>query len=81
MLNATFSFYDWLIENREVMGDGPGLWCPLHITLMVLLFGWIVLFWFIAKKHKKFALTLTTVLSILMMINRRRKGFKRFMRL
>lgn len=70
MLNATFSFYDWLIENREVMGDGPGLWCPLHITLMVLLFGWIVLFWFIAKKRKKFALTLTTVLSILMIINR-----------
>lgn len=23
MLNAVFSFYDWLIENKEVMGDGP----------------------------------------------------------
>lgn len=70
MLNAIFSFYDWLIENREVMGDGPGLWCPLHITLMILLAGWIVAFWFIAKKHKKFALKLTTVLCILMIFNR-----------
>lgn len=55
MLNAVFSFYDWLIENKEVMGDGPGLWCPLHICLMVMLAAWLVACWFICKKHKKFA--------------------------
>lgn len=70
MLNAVFSFYDWLIENKDVMGDGPGLWCPLHITLMVLLATWLVVSWFIFKKHKKFAMILTTVLCILMIFFR-----------
>ena len=32
-----FTFYDWLIENKEVMGDGPGLWCPLWLCLLC---GW-----------------------------------------
>jgi len=66
MLNAIFTFYDWLIENADVMGDGPGLWCPLHITLMCCLAAWLVACWFIFKKHKKFALTFTKVLSWLM---------------
>ncbi len=70
MLNAVFSFYDWLIENKDVMGDGPGLWCPLHITLMVLLATWLVVSWFIFKKHKKFAMILTTVLCVLMIFFR-----------
>lgn len=70
MLNAVFSFYDWLIENTEVMGDGPGLWCPLHITLMCLLAAWLVACWFICKKHKKFAHIMTTVLCWLMLFFR-----------
>ena len=70
MFNAVFTFYDWLIENADVMGDGPGLWCPLHITLMVALAVWLIAFWFIAKKHKKFALTLTTVLCYMMLFFR-----------
>lgn len=70
MLNSVFSFYDWLIENAEVMGDGPGLWCPLHITLMCLLFTWLVASWFLFKKYKKFALVLTTVLCYLMLFFR-----------
>ena len=70
MLNATFSFYDWLIENGEVMCDGPGLWCPLHITLMVALAVWLVACWFIFKKHKKFAMIFTTVLCWLMIFFR-----------
>lgn len=64
------TFYDWLIENKEVMGVGPGLWCPLHISLIVLLAAWLVAFWFIARKHRAFALKLTTVLCWVMIISR-----------
>lgn len=70
MLNATFSFWDWLIENKEVMGDGPGLWCPLHFALMGLLAAWLVACWFIFKKYPKFALKFTFVLCILMLVTR-----------
>ena len=67
---AIFSFYDWLIENKEVMGDGPGLWCPLHIFLMCLLAGWLVCCWFLCKKYKKFALKMTAILCIIMVLFR-----------
>ena len=70
MLCSTFSFYDWLIENKEVMGDGPGLWCNLHIALMAFLASWLVACWFICKRHKKFALKFTTVLCIIMVVFR-----------
>lgn len=70
MLNAVFTFYDWLVENTEVMGDGPGLWCPLHITLLVLLVAWIVGSFFLFKKYKNFALKLTTVLCFVMVFFR-----------
>ena len=70
MLNATFSFWDWLIENKDVMGDGPGLWCPLHFALMGLLAAWLVASWFIFKKYPKFALKFTFVLCIMMLITR-----------
>ena len=69
-MNATFTFYDWLVENKEVMGDGPGLWCPLHITFIVLLLAWIVASFFIFKKYKSFALKLTTVLCFIMLFFR-----------
>ena len=65
-----FTFYDWLIENKNVLGDGPGLWCPLHITLMVLLAVWLVGCWFLCKKHPKFAMRMTTVLCILFIFSR-----------
>lgn len=70
MLNATFTFYDWLIENADVMGDGPGLWCPLHITLMCLLGLWLVVCWFICKKYPKFALKMVFVLCFVMLFFR-----------
>ena len=66
MLDATFTFYDWLIENKDVMGDGPGLWCPLHICLMIALGVWLVFCWFLFKKHPSFAMKFTTILSWLM---------------
>jgi len=65
-----FTFYDWLIENKDVMGDGPGLWCPLHIILMVLLAVWLVACWFLCKKYKKFAMLMTTVLCIMLLVSR-----------
>lgn len=65
-----FTFYDWLIENKEAFGDGPGLWCPLHITLMVLLAIWCVGCWFFSKKYPKIALKITTVLCWILMISR-----------
>lgn len=65
-----FTFYDWLIENKEAFGDGPGLWCPLHITLMVLLALWITFFWFFSKKHPKTVLKITTILSYILIFSR-----------
>ena len=62
MLNAIFTFYDWLIENANALGDGPGLWCPLHITLICVLSCWLIACWFIFKKYKSFALKFTAVL-------------------
>ena len=64
-----FTFYDWLIETGD-LGVGPGLWCTLHIALMVMLFSWIVACWFIFKKHKDFALKFTKVLCYLMIFFR-----------
>lgn len=64
------TFYDWLIENDEVMGDGPGLWCPLHICLMVGLGLWLVCAFFLFKKYKNFALKLTTALCFVMIFFR-----------
>ena len=64
-----FTFYNWLIETGD-LGVGPGLWCPLHIILMVVLFAWIIVSWFIFKKHKEFALRLTKVVCYLMVFFR-----------
>ncbi len=60
-----FSFVDWLIEVGD-LGQGPGLWCPLHIVLMVLLAAWLVACIFIFRKYKKFAASFTKVICILM---------------
>lgn len=65
----SFTFYNWLIETGD-LGEGPGLWCPLHIALMVLLFSWMVLCFFIFRKYKSFALKLTTVLCYVMLFFR-----------
>ena len=58
-------FYDWLIETGD-LGVGPGLWCPLHIVLMVALFLWIAVCFVIFSKHKQFALKFTKVICYLM---------------
>jgi len=60
-----YSFMNWLIETGD-LGEGPGLWCPLHIILMVALALWIVLVWIVFKRHKEFALKCTKVVCILM---------------
>ncbi|MBP3431795.1 MAG: YwaF family protein [Clostridia bacterium] len=65
-----FTFYDWLIENKDVMGDGPGLWCPLHFVLMGLLAVWLVVCWFICKKHHRFAMIMTTILCCMLIFSR-----------
>ena len=64
-----FSFIDWLVERGD-LGKGPGLWCPLHIVLIVLLFSWFIFIWFVFKKHKNFALKTTKVVCILMIFFR-----------
>ena len=62
-------FYDWLIEKGE-LGVGPGLWCTLHIVLMVVLLSWMIACWFIFSKYKNFALKLTKVVCYLMIFFR-----------
>lgn len=64
-----YSFLNWLVETGD-LGTGKGLWCPLHICLMVLLGLWIVVCWIIFKKHKNFALKVTKIVCILMIIFR-----------
>lgn len=65
-----FTFYDWLIENKETMGVGPGLWCTLHIVLIVFLTVWLVICWFLCRKYKNFAMKMTTVLCWMMIFFR-----------
>ena len=65
-----FSFYDWLIETGDLGTGLGGLWSPLHICLMVLLFSWIVVCFFIFRKYKNFALKATYVCSWIMLISR-----------
>lgn len=64
------TIFDWLIENEDVMGEGPGLWCPLHIFLMFALAIWLVIIYFVFKKHKAFALKFTTVLCYVVLFFR-----------
>ena len=64
-----YTFYDWLIEKGD-LGVGPGLWCPLHIILMVLLFSWIVVCWIVFSKHKEFGLKVTKIVCYVMMFFR-----------
>ncbi len=61
-----FSFTDWLFENKDALGTGPGLWCPLHIALVVIMLVWLVVAFFIFRKYKNFALKFTFVLCIIM---------------
>ena len=56
-----FTFYDWLIETGD-LGVGPGLWCPLHIILMVALAGWLVACWFIFKKYRFYLIIFFSVI-------------------
>jgi len=61
----SFNFYNWLIETGD-LGEGPGLWCPLHICLIVALFSWFVAAFFIFRRYKKLGLAVTKVVCILM---------------
>jgi len=63
------NFYDWLIEKGD-LGVGPGLWCTLHIILMVFLFLWIIACWIVFSKHKTFALKVTKIVCYLMIFFR-----------
>ena len=64
-----FTFYEWLIETGD-LGVGPGLWCPLHFILMGALALWMIVCWIVFKKHKEFALKVTTVFCYLMIFFR-----------
>lgn len=64
------NFLDWLTDNRAAFAPGPGLWCTLHIVLMVLFAAWTIAFIFIAFKYPKFAKKLGAVLAIAMVVMR-----------
>lgn len=64
-----FTFYDWLIADSS-LPKGSGLYCPTHIVLIFILFGWIVASFFIFKKYKNFAFKLTKFLCWFMVISR-----------
>lgn len=60
------TFTDWLFENKEAMGEGPGLWCPLHIILVSVMLLWLVASFFLFRKHKDFAKKFTFALCVVM---------------
>jgi len=55
MYRLLVSFYDWLIANPEVLGEGPGLFSTLHICLMIFLTAWLVGMFFLFRRFSKFA--------------------------
>ena len=64
------TFWDWMTANEEVLSPGKGLYCPLHICLMVCLFAWIVVSFFIFRKWQKFGKVFCLVTVIIMLISR-----------
>lgn len=64
-----FTFYDWLLAHDN-LPLGKGLFCTMHIILMVLLFTWVVVSYLIFVKYKTFALKFTTFLCWFMVISR-----------
>lgn len=65
-----YNFSDWLLANEEALPKGSGLFSSIHIALMALMAITIVVFYIAFKKHKAFALKLTTVLCYVMIISR-----------
>ena len=64
------TFYDWMTANEEVLSEGPGLYCPLHIILMVVLAILLVSFYFIFKKYPIFAKKFIFWICIIMIASR-----------
>ena len=65
------TFTDWLIKDYEgKVPAGGGLWCNMHIILMVLLAVWLVVCFFVFRKYKTFAKNFTFVLCFIMIISR-----------
>ncbi len=65
------TFKDWLIKNYEgKVPAGGGLWCNMHIILMVTLALWLIICFFVFKKYKTFAKRFTYVLCYVMLISR-----------
>lgn len=65
------TFKDWLIKDYNgKVPEGGGLWCNMHIILMVALAIWLVVCFFVFKKHKTFAKRFTYVLCFIMIISR-----------
>ncbi len=64
------TFLDWLTDNREAFGAGPGLYCPLHIALIVIMAVWLIGFSVLAFKKPAFAKKFGAVLAILMVVFR-----------
>ena len=61
------TFYDWMTANEEVLSEGPGLYCPLHIILMVVLAILLVSFYFIFKKYPIFAKKFISFLPLILL--------------
>ena len=65
------TFYDWLTKNYEgKVGAGGGLFCGLHICLMVIMALAILTFAIIFIKNKKFAFRFCFVVCCFMIIFR-----------
>lgn len=63
---VAYTFYNWLIETGD-LGKGKGLWSAWHFIFMTLLTVWLIVCWFVFKKHKKLALKVTKITCIIML--------------
>ncbi len=70
MSKLLVSFYDWLIANPVAFEQGPGLFSPLHICLMVFLAVWLVAMFFVFKRFPKFTKYAILGMSIYILVPR-----------
>jgi len=67
---CSITFYDWLTENLDAFESGQGLFCPLHIALIIVMFLWFIALIVLAIKFPKFAKKFGAVLAITMVVLR-----------
>jgi hypothetical protein len=66
------SFFDWLINNTDnftrIYEPAEGLFCPLHIILMITLGIWLCICPFLFRKYRDFSKKFVLYLAVIMLV-------------